>query len=588
MQQDQPPAAAQGPSTFRAFLALSRPWLARWRTRLAILLLLALTGAQVALAVAYNLWNAQLFDALEQRSAAALWRAIGLFALLLAGIVLSNAAQLAARRAIALSWRQALTERLNAAWLVEGRHWRLAQLPDSPDNPDGRIAEDIRVATEQAVELVTTLFFCTATLVLFLGILWSLSGAVTVLGIAVPGHMVWLALLYASGGAAAAFLLGRPLTAAAEARQKAEADLRFGFVQAREHTEGLALARGEAMAREGIAARFRTLGRIWRAQSDALRNLTGFQSAHSTMAPILPILVSAPRYLAGELTLGALMQIGQGFQQTVVALSWPVDQAARLAEWHASAARLLALADALDLVEAEQPGIALADAGAALAFDGLILHQPDGAPLTAPLTAEFPRGAHVALAGEAPAVAALGLAVAGLWPWGDGTLRRPAGHVFAALPRRPWLPEARLAALLAPADGAPRAAMAAALDVVGLAPLAARLEESADWSALLDERDTLRLGFARLLLGRPDLVVIGGLGGVLGEAEAARLMGMLTAAMPHAIVLAADPAGLDFATRLDLPAPVNVPRGRAAGAAARRRASQFVAWLRRGFAIPRE
>lgn len=578
----------RGAPTLGPFLRLSRPFLARWATRAALLALLALTLAQVGLAVLYNLWNAWLFDALEARDAAALWRQVGVFAALLLLIVLSNAAHLAAKRTIAVAWREALTARLLEAWLAEGRHWRLGQIADSPDNPDGRIAEDIRVATEHMVELATTLIFSSVTIAAFLGILWSLSGVVTVFGIAVPGHMVWIAALYAAGGAAAAFALGRPLTLATEWRQKAEADLRFGLVRSREQAEGLALARAEPVARGALAGRFAILRASWQRQTVALRNLTGFQSAYSTLAPILPVLVAAPRYLRGDLSLGGLMQMAQGFQQLVVALSWPVDQAARLAEWHASADRVLALAEALDLIEHDAGGLRVEEAGEALVMQDVILRHPDGAALSAPVNGHFPRGARVAVSGEPAAVAALALAIAGLWRWGEGRLLRPAGHRLAVLPRHPWLPEAPLAAVLAAEGTVPRGALEEALEVVGLAALAARLDETADWGEALDSPARLRLAFARLLLGRPDLVVIEDIAGQLGQAEAARLIGLLTRALPAAILLAADHGALGLPLRLELAPPVGVPPGLAASAAARRRASRFAAWLRRGFGHRRE
>jgi putative ATP-binding cassette transporter len=577
-----------GAPTLGPFLRLSRPFLARWATRAGLVALLALTLAQVGLAVLYNLWNAWLFDALEARDAAALWRQVGVFAGLVLLIVLSNAGQLAAKRRIAVAWRQALTERLLEAWLAEGRQWRLGQLADGPDNPDGRIAEDIRVATEHMVELAASLVFASVTIAAFLGILWSLSGVVTVLGVAVPGHMVWLAALYAAGGAAAAFAFGRPLTLATESRQRAEADLRFGLVRAREQAEGIAVARAEPAARGGLAARFALLRASWDRQSVALRNLTGFQSAYSTIAPILPVLVAAPRYLRGDLSLGGLMQVAQGFQQLVVALSWPVDQAARLAEWHASAERVLALAEALEQIARETGGLRAEEAGEALVLEGVILRRPDGVALSAPVTATLPRGARVEVSGEPGAVPALVLAIAGLWPWGEGRLVRPAAARLAVLPRDPWLPEGRLDAVLAGEAAVPRGALAAALEVVGLAALESRLEESADWGAALGAEQRLRLAFARLLLGRPDLVVIEEIAGQLGEAEAARLLGLLTRALPDAILLAADHGALGLPGRLELAPPVGVPPGQAARAAARRRASRFAAWLRRGFGHRRE
>lgn len=568
-------------STLHGFAALSGPWLARWKTRGAILLLAALTALQVALAVAYNIWSALLFDALEHRDTASLWTAVGQFVLLLAAIVASNAAQLQAKRGVTLSWRSALTERLLGTWLDRGRHWRLAQLPGRPDNPDGRIAEDIRIATEQGVELAASLFFAAGVLVTFLGILWALSGDFEFLGIPIPGHLVWLAMLYALGGAVAAFTLGQPLTQSTLQRQRAEADFRFGLASAREHDEGLALAQGEPVARAESQRRFAALALAWFRQTLGLRNLTAFQSAFSTLSPILPLLVAAPRYLNGTLTLGGLMQLAQGFQQVVGALSWPVDNAARLAEWTASADRILALADAVEPVEAEPGNLALEEQEGGLLLEALRLTLPDGTPLTAPLDARLSHGAQAEVIGDPRAMRALFLALAGLWPWGEGRITRPRG--VATLPRRPWLPLIPPALLLAPPGGAPREAIAAVLGGVGLGVLSHRLDEAQDWDSVLDEADRLRLAFARLLLARPALVLLDDLVGVLGEEEMQRLIGLVGLALPEAILLAADHGTLGFEEKLVLAPATGLPHGRASRAAQRRRAFQLVEWLRRGF-----
>ncbi|MCU0887093.1 MAG: ABC transporter ATP-binding protein/permease [Rubritepida sp.] len=575
-------SAAPTTSALRGLLALSAPWLGRWRTRAAFLVLLALTLVQVLLAVGVNLWSARFFDALEARDLGALGRAVGFFALLLLAIALSNAAHLEAKRGLTLGWRRALTERLLAAWLADGHHWRIAQLADSPDNPDGRIAEDIRVATEQAIELLATLVYCVALLVAFIGILWRLSGEVSVLGVPIPGHMVWLALAYAGAGAVAAFALGRQLTVATEQRQATEASFRFGLARVRGEGEGLALARGEALAREGLAERFGGLAAAWRRQTAGLRNLLGFQSAYVTLAPVFPLLIAAPRHLAGDLTLGGLMQTAQGFQQAVSALSWPVDQTARLAEWHASVDRLLALAEASEASE-EGGGLVREQQGGALGLSAVLLRTPDGTALAAPVTALLGRGARAELVGEPRAVNALGLAIAGLWPWGEGKILRPAGVTLGALSREPWLPEVPLARLLAPAGGVPEAALAAALGEVGLPGLVPRLAETADWHAELDGAGRLRLAFARLLLAQPGLVVVEDVGGVLGEEELRRLMALLDAALPEAILLVADRGACGFGLRLALAPPEGLAPGGAVRAARRRREDRLLAWLRRGF-----
>jgi len=570
---------AARPGTLRAFLALSRPWLSRRRTIAGLFLLLGLTGLQVAFAVAFNGWTADLFDALERRDGSLLWREVGVFALIVIGIVLANSAQLVTKRALSVSWRRALTVRLLEGWLAGGGLWRLAQTPGSPDNPDGRIAEDARIATEHAIELVSGLIYSIGLLATFTGILWSLSGVVTLFGLPVPGHMVLLALLYAAGGAVAAFAISAPLARAAEHRQVAEADMRFSLAQARENALGLSLADGEATARAGVVSLFGALSEAWHRQTAWLRNLSLFQSAYITLAPVFPILVAAPRHLAGDISLGGLMQTGQGFQQVVAALSWPVDNAARLAEWRASAERILALAEAVRTADGAT-GIDLSDdAPKGLWLSGLVLREPDGRALTAPVSARLAPGARVAITGDAQAVGTLLHAVAGLWPWGDGAIRRPAAARVASLPRAPWLPAGRLCDLLAPPGGAPPEVLVAALEAVWLGALRNSLDEHAEWDHRLDEQDRYRLAFARLLLRRPDIALIEEPSSVVGAEEAAALVGLLGSSLPESIILVGDRGGIGCPMTLDL----RVPEGTTAPPRRRGGALGLVAWLRRGF-----
>jgi putative ATP-binding cassette transporter len=569
---------APRPGTLRAFLALSQPWFARPRTIGGLALLLGLTGLQVMFAVLFNSWTADLFDALERHDGSGLWREVGVFALLVVGITLSNAAQLVAKRALTLSWRRSLTERLLQGWMTRGEIWRLAQTPGSPDNPDGRIAEDTRIAAENAIELASSLIYSAGLLATFTGILWSLSGVVTVLGVPVPGHMVLLALLYAAGGAIAAFALGAPLARATERRQAAEADLRFSLAQARENALGLSLAEGEATARAGVITLFGALARAWHRQTEWLRNLNMFQSVYITLAPVFPILVAAPRYLASEITLGGLMQAAQGFQQVVTALSWPVDNAARLAEWRASAERILALAEAVRAEDAAHGILVGDDSPAGLVLDRVVLREPDGRALTAPVSARLAPGARVAVTGEAQQAGVLLHAVAGLWPWGDGVIRRPSAARIGALPRAPWLPTGRLADLLAPPGGAPPEVLIAALEAVWLGALRDSLDERAEWDHRLDEQDRYRLAFARLLLRRPDIALIEEPSSVVGAEEAAALVGLLASSLPGAIILVGDRADIGCSETLEL----RLPDGAAMPQRRRGGARGLIEWLRRG------
>jgi putative ATP-binding cassette transporter len=272
------------------------------------------------------------------------------------------------------------------------------------------------------------------------------------------------------------------------------------------------------------------------------------------------------------------MQTGQGFQQVVAALSWPVDNAARLAEWRASAERILALAEAVRAEEGSGGITVEDDSPAGLAFDRVVLREPDGRALTAPLSARLAPGARVAITGETQQAGVLLHAVAGLWPWGDGAIRRSSAARIGALPRAPWLPAGRLADVLAPPGGAPPEVLVAALEAVWLGALRDSLDERAEWDHRLDEQDRYRLAFARLLLRRPDIALIEEPSSVVGAEEAAALIELLASSLPETIVLVGDRAGIGCPAALEL----RPPDGAATQQRRRGGARGLIEWLRRG------
>jgi putative ATP-binding cassette transporter len=598
-----PESAAHG-RFFRNFLRLAGPfWLRgpqRWRAIGLTAAMALLCAAQVGLAIRLNLWSADFFDALERRSMDRFVTQVGIFVLIVAGAVLANAFHMVARRRLNIAWRAWLTERVVGDWMAEARHYQIAQIPGDHDNPDGRIAEDIRIATEYAVDLAHTLLYASLLLIAFVGVLWTLSGTIRLLGIDVPGHMVALSVGYAALGSSVAFLLGRPLVRATDLRQTREADFRFGLVRARESAEPIALARGEARQRSRLAALFDGIRPAWAAQSEGMARLTGFAAGYIVLAPVFPILVTTPRYIAGTITLGGVMQIAQAFQQVTAALSWPVDNLQRIAEWRASVERVLALEEALRVVAAEAarsgPDAITLDRGHGLSVRGLCVAAPDGTALLSDITLEVAPGEHVLVDGDPEAAQALFRVMAGIWPWGRGPVELPPENELAALGARPHLPDGTLRAALAfpgPVGMQAPGAAERALEAVGLQAAAARLDEAADWDATFGAAELQRIAIARVLLHRPRWVVLGDATSALEAAEADRMIDLLAEELPAAalLVIGRHPGSVErFTRRLTLR---RLPDGevllreiharRQAAVQPRRRALSLVDFLRRGY-----
>ncbi len=592
------------PSSLRAFLRLTgQYWVgpARWKPIVLAVSLVFDIVAQVAIAIRLNLWNADLFDALERHATKQAMAQIFIFVLIVVGTMATNTAHLAIRRALYIDWRRWLTARVIGNWMEDARHYQAGLIPGDHANPDGRIAEDIRIAVEGAVDLASSLFSCVLLLVTFVGILWSLSGWVTVAGLPVPGHLVLLAFLYAGTGAVVAFVLGRPLVRATDARQTREADFRFSLVRARESAEPIALARGEEAERERLGKQFEAILPPWRLQSTGLARLVAFSSGYGTLALVFPVLVGTARFLRGGLTLGGLMQSAQAFQQVTSALSWPVDNLQRIAEWRASVERVLALEDAVRIVtlEAARSGVTAINLDRApatwLGVRDLWIAAPDGTAMLSGLTLQVAQGERVLVDGDMEAAAALFRVVAGIWPWGSGSVELPADADMIAVGSRPFLPEGSLRRALGFPDTPDRHAdfaLTEALGRVGLEQLFDRLDGPAEWAQSLSGGVLQRLSFARVLLFRPKWIVLGDATDALDAPSADAMLHLLAEILPDAaiVLIGRHPGSAEtFNRRLTLERAAGgevllteiYARRQASGQPGRRRG--IVDWLRQGF-----
>lgn len=519
------------------------------RARLLTLLVVALTFAQVALAIVLNFWNEQFFNALEQKRLDRFLLLVGVFALIVAANVAVMSLHLHFKRRLQVDWRDWLTAATLDRWMAEGRPYQLGQMPGAHDNPDARIAEDARIATEYAVDLVHSALYANLLLVSFVIVLWRLSGTVTVeLGgwvLDIPGHLVLIGVVYSVLGTWFALWLGRPLMAAADRRQSAEAGFRFGLVHALENAVAIALVKGERDERRRFADLFLAAIAAWNRQTAALRNLYLYTMSWPMFSQIFPILIAAPRYIAGSITLGTLMQSAQAFQQMTAALSWPIDNLAKAADWRASVERVHGLrADlhrlerGVDAPDAHRIAIATSERPV-LALRGLAIENPDGSLAIDRFSLEIGSGERVLISGETGATTKLFRAVAGIWPWGKGRIELPQGAAIYYMPERPYLPVGTLADAVR-YHGAPdrdAAAIAQALRQVGLGRLAPRLDEAAVWEHELGVSDQQRLGFARLLLHRPDWIFMQEPTDALDAEGERELMTLLQEQFPRATII---------------------------------------------------
>lgn len=538
------------------FILLALPfWSAehKWINRGRLALIAVLTVAQVAVQAELNAWSARLYNALEARHLEAFLQQIVTFALLLLASIAVFSLSLYVRRRLQFAWRVWLTKNTLSVWMAEGRHYQLGLIAGDHDNPDGRIAEDIRVTTESAVDLGQSLFYCILLLVTFIDVLWRLSGVVHVtIGatvIAIPGFMVFIALTYSAIGTTLALWAGFPLVGASNLRQTVEANFRFGLARAREYSESIALIRGDADERTHLQELLRGVRRGWESQTYGLVRIIVFTTAYGVLANPFPLLVAAPRYILGYITLGTLMQMAQAFSQVTAALSFPVDNLSGIAQWRASVERVMALQDAMGQLEEKlgENRIEVRHEGQSLQLAGAAVMEHDAVPLMHELTAEIAPGEHVLIEGDTQVCHKLILAVAGLWPWGAGKITLPANANIFIASDRPYLPVGALGeAVCYPLERGECVPddINSALRRVGLGDWVGHLGVVESWENVLSSAQQQRLSFARILLHRPDWIFLAEATNALDAAAQREMAELLVAELPSAAVVAVGRPGL--------------------------------------------
>jgi putative ATP-binding cassette transporter len=528
----------RGATTFRA-----------WALTLGLAAFLILSTAAT---VALNHWNRWFFDSLEARDVGGLTHAVLVFAVIIAFMAAIGVGIVLTRETLQVDWRAWIVKHLVDRWLSRQRFYHLNVTGKEPPNPEYRISDDTRWATEPLVDLGIGLVLAVVGAAAFISILWTVGGSYTLelgsLGpVTIPAYMVIAALAYGIIASGLMMWVGAPLVGFVGRKNEAEGYFRFAMMRIRDNAESVALMNGARYEQAVLGRFYETVVARWMAIVWQHGHLTWITNASGPMIPIIPLLFAAPKYISGELTLGQVTQLAAAFVQVQIAISWVVDNYNRVAEWYASARRVMDIVDACDAIDPQieatspTPVRPTAAEGAMVRLSDFEIGDGTGRPLLSGADLSAGPGEAVHVHGDSSTgKSTLVRVLAGLWPVARGGLTLPDRSEVMITPQKSYLPLGSLkGALLYPNPTLQMSddRLRAALDKVDLGALSGRLDEVARWDQVLSNGERQRLAMARLLIHEPRVIILDDALSALDESAQAAILARLRSELPDATIV---------------------------------------------------
>ncbi|SDI47727.1 ABC transporter ATP-binding protein/permease [Paraburkholderia phenazinium] len=529
---------------------VSEEWKIAWGLLVTII---AINLINVWINVKFNTWSGEFFNMLQAKDVKDFPHLMIVWAVLVAALIVLFVYDRYLRQMLGFRWRQWLTTRYLEEWLGDGAFYRIER-DRLADNPDQRISDDLQSFATSTLSLTLDLLSTVVTLVTFVTILWTLAGALTVtlggMPIVIPGYMVWVAALYALGGSYMIYKLGRPLVSITYQQQKVEADFRFGLIRVRENAEQIAFYDGEETERATAGNVFQRIRDNWWRVMKYTKRLSFVMSFYSNIAFIFPLIVAAPKYFTGALTMGMLMQIRNSFGTVSDSFSWFINSYGSLVDWRATVNRLREfkrVTHASHFKETVSP--ATAHGGINLHYvdedrlttNGLSLALPNGSPLSQIRDIAIMPGSHWLVRGPSGSgKSTLMRALAGLWPFGDGSIDAPVNARMMFIPQQSYMPIGKLKAALTYPSSAETYTddeCREALRNCRLEDYVDRLDESGHWARMMSPGEQQRLAAARVLLHKPDYLFLDEATSALDSDNEARVYRLFMERLPKAAIV---------------------------------------------------
>lgn len=518
----------------------------KWKAVGLLIIIIILVLSMIYINVHITNWNRDLYDSLEQRNFATFKTLLWRFAYLVLIYIVVAIYRSYLMQLLQFHWRAWMTSNYMGTWLSNQIYYRMEQ-KNIADNPDQRIAEDLRALTFNTLSLGLGFISSTVTLASFVNILWNISGSVKFLlfnnSWTISGYMVWFAIAYAFSGSCIIWCVGKPLVKQNFDQEHFEANYRFRLIRVREHAEGIAFYRGEAQERIQLDKYFEDIRRNWWSIMHTTKRLNIAVNFYGQFSTIFPLLVSSPRYFAGVISLGLVMQTASAFGQVQDALSWFINAFSTLADWKASINRLAGFNQAVERAKQHSSKIFVRYNNIinAILIKQLKLTLPDEEMLTCNLNGVVNFGQRVLISGPSGCgKSTLLRAIAGIWPYGSGDIQISKNSKLMFVPQISYLPLGTLRAVVTyPFNESTYNDLIINyyLNLCCLSYLKNLLDTFADWSKRLSLGEQQRLAFVRILLSRPNIIFLDEASSAMDNNTENILYSLLLQKLPNAALI---------------------------------------------------
>lgn len=520
----------------------------KWKARALLAVIIALNLGHVYILVLINEWNNTFYNTLQNHDKDGFISAIGTFCILATCFIIVAVYELYLQQLLEIKWRRWLTQEYVQTWLHRRTYYQMQLLDNNTDNPDQRISEDLKLYVNLTLSLSLGFLKATITLLSFMVILWNLSGALVIpLGqsqISIPGYMFWVAIIYSLVGNWLTVKIGKPLVNLNFSQQRYEADFRFSLIRLRENSESIALYGGEKQEHAKLADRFQMVFQNFKELMLRQKKLTWFTSGYGQIAIIFPLVVAAPRYFSNQIQLGGLIQTSAAFGKVQDSLSFFIDGYASLAQWQSVMNRLLGFSQTMSRVEhiTDNEVINVTNStDPAFHVRQLQIDLPNGEELLKDLNLTIHQGDSLLIMGPSGCgKSTLMRTLAGIWPFGQGSVSTPAEQNILFLPQRSYLPLGTLReSVLYPYKGdfATDENIRSTMKLCKLEDLADKLDQVEDWSHVLSFGEQQKIAFVRAILQQPDWLFLDEATSAIDEATEAELYKLLQSKLKNTTII---------------------------------------------------